>query len=60
VREIAWKALFRLSARYRAFSARGKKTTVICTAIARELAGFMWAVANSRQTLYSRLVRRPL
>ena len=46
VREIAWKAQSRLTARFRAFSARGKKLTVICTAIARELAGFMWAVAQ--------------
>ena len=45
IREIAWKAQTRLTARFRAFSARGKKTTVACTAIARELAGFMWAVA---------------
>jgi transposase len=46
VREIAWKAQSRLTARYRAFVARGKKTTVTCTAIARELAAFMWAVAR--------------
>lgn len=46
VREIAWKAQTRLTARYRALSARGKKTTVVCTAIARELAGFMWSVAR--------------
>jgi len=49
IREIAWKAQSRLSARFRAFAARGKKTTVICTAIARELAGFMWAVAMEVQ-----------
>ena len=36
----------RLTARYRALSGRGKKTTVVCTAIARELAGFMWAVSR--------------
>ena len=30
----------------RALTARGKKTTVTCTAIARELAAFMWAVAR--------------
>ncbi len=36
VREIAWKAQGRLTARYRALTARGKKTTVACTAIARE------------------------
>jgi transposase len=46
VRQIAWKAQVRLSARYRAFAARGKKLTVACTAIARGLAGFMWAVAR--------------
>lgn len=49
VREIAWKAQTRLSARYRALSRRGKKTTVVCTAIARELVGFMWAVAREAQ-----------
>ncbi|RWK79843.1 MAG: IS110 family transposase [Mesorhizobium sp.] len=46
VREIAWKAQSRLTARYRMLSARGKRTTVVCTAIARELVGFMWAVAR--------------
>ena len=46
VREIAWKAQTRLTARYRALSGRGKKTTVVCTAIARELVGFMWSVAR--------------
>jgi transposase len=49
VREIAWKAQTRLSARYRRLAARGKRTTIVCTAIARELAGFMWAVANEAQ-----------
>jgi len=49
VREIAWKAQSRLSARYRALSGRGKKTTVVCTAIARELAGFMWSIAREAQ-----------
>ena len=46
IREIAWKAQTRLSARYRALIGRGKKTTVVCTAIARELVGFMWSVAR--------------
>lgn len=49
IREIAWKAQSRLSARFRAFSARGKKMTVTCTAVARELVGFMWAVAMEVQ-----------
>ncbi len=47
--EIAWKAQSRLTARFRAFAARGKRLTVACTAIARELAGFMWAVAREVQ-----------
>ena len=49
VREIAWKAQTRLTSRYRALIARGKKTTVVCTAIARELVGFMWSVARESQ-----------
>ncbi|MGB9365641.1 MAG: IS110 family transposase, partial [Xanthobacteraceae bacterium] len=44
VQEIAWKAQSRLAARYRALSRRGKRPTVVVTAIARELAGFIWAV----------------
>jgi len=50
VREITWKAQTRLTARYRALTARGKKATVVCTAIARELAGFMWSAAREAQT----------
>lgn len=49
VREIAWKAQTRLTARYRALSARGKKATVVCTAIARELTGFIWAIGREVQ-----------
>jgi transposase len=44
VREIAWKAQNRLYTRYRALARKGKLKTVIVTAIARELAGFIWAV----------------
>lgn len=47
VRDIAWKAQSRLCARYRALVGRGKRTTVATTAIARELAGFMWAIARA-------------
>ena len=46
VREIAWKAQTRLTGRYRALSGRCKKTTVVCTAIAPRLVGFMWSVAR--------------
>jgi len=44
VREIAWKAQHRLTARYRALTRNGKKPTVVVTAIARELSGFIWAI----------------
>ncbi|MGV2130924.1 IS110 family transposase [Agrobacterium vitis] len=51
VREIAWKAQSRLTARYRMLAGKGKRTTVVCTAIARELTGFMWAVAREAQLI---------
>jgi transposase len=54
VREIAWKAQCRLSRRYRALIRRGKLKTVAVTAVARELAGFIWAV--SRETTTARAV----
>jgi transposase len=44
-REIAWKAQVRLCKRFRTLSRRGKKSTVVATAIARELAAFIWAIA---------------
>lgn len=44
VQEIAWKAQSRLAARFRALTRRGKRPTVVVTAIARELSGFIWAV----------------
>jgi transposase len=46
VRDIAWKAQTRLCVRYRAMIARGKKPTVVIAAIARELAGFVWAIGQ--------------
>ena len=46
VREIAWKAQCRLYRRYRALIRKGKLKTVAITAIARELAGFLWAVSR--------------
>jgi transposase len=47
VREIAWKAQCRLNRRYKALLRRGKLKTVAITAVARELAGFVWAVARA-------------
>ena len=45
VRDIAWKAQVRLCTRYRRMLARRKKAPVVITAIARELVGFIWAIA---------------
>jgi hypothetical protein len=45
VRDIAWNAQVRLCARYRRLMAKGKRKAVATTAIARELAVFMWGIA---------------
>jgi len=42
--QIAWKAQVRLCARYQRLIARGKPSQKVITAIARELAAFMWAI----------------
>ena len=44
--DIAWKAQVRLCGRYRRLLARGKKSQVVTTAIARELVGFIWAIGR--------------
>lgn len=44
-RAIAWKAQLRLSERYAKLRARGVTLNKGCVAVARELAGFVWAVA---------------
>ena len=44
-KDIAWKAQQRLCFRYRSLVAKGKKSQVAITAIARELVGFMWDIA---------------
>jgi len=46
VLEIAWKCQVRLCARFRRLMARGKSRNAVVAAIARELAAFMWAIAN--------------
>lgn len=46
VRDIAWKAQVRLCGRFRKLGVAGKKPTVVVTAIARELAGFIWAIGQ--------------
>jgi transposase len=58
VQSIAWEAQKRLCGRYRSLAARGMVKQQVTTAVARELAGFLWAIAceamgkahNSRAT----------
>jgi transposase len=49
IKEIAWKAQHRLHKRYRRLSGRGKPHGKVITAVARELVGFIWAVAVQAQ-----------
>lgn len=44
--DIAWKAQLRLTGRFRRLVARGKAKPKVATAIARELTGFIWAIAR--------------
>lgn len=53
IRDIAWKAQVRLCARYRHLTAAGKPSVIATTAIAREMVGFIWAIAH-RVQLHSR------
>lgn len=46
IQDIAWKAQLRLCYRYRYLTGRGKHTNVAKTAVARELSGFVWAIAR--------------
>jgi transposase len=46
VQDISWKAQLRLCKRYRRLIARGKHANQVVVAIARELVGFMWAIAK--------------
>jgi len=45
VQAIAWAAQKRLCARYQALLQAGKQKQQVTTAVARELAGFLWAIA---------------
>jgi transposase len=46
VKDIAWKCQVRLCSRFRRLVAKGKSRNAVVTAIARELAAFMWAIAH--------------
>jgi len=50
VRDIAWKGQLRMCQRYRRLAAAGKPKVVVTTAIAREMVGFIWAIARTVTT----------
>lgn len=50
IRDTAWKAQVRLCRRYRPLTRGGKSPAVVTTAIARELAGFVWAIAKQTRS----------
>jgi len=49
-KQIAWRAQQRLYKRYTAMMARGKHKHQVITALARELLGFLWAIAVHIET----------
>jgi transposase len=46
IQEISWKAQVRLCKRYRRLAARGKHVNQVVVTIAREMAAFVWAIAQ--------------
>jgi hypothetical protein len=56
----SWKAQVRLCARYRRLAAVGKPKVAVTTAIAREVVGFIWAIARSSQPAHQSLFNRRL
>ena len=46
IQDVAWKAQVRLCKRFRHLTRRGKHPNIAVTAVARELAAFMWAIAR--------------
>lgn len=51
--DIAWKAIVRLHQRYWRLTNRKVRAQKVVVAVARELAGFVWAIAQSCQTQQS-------
>lgn len=49
IRDLAWKAQLRLTRKYRRLIGRGKHKNVAVTAVARELAAFIWDAARTLQ-----------
>jgi transposase len=46
IQDLSWKAQVRLCPRYRRLMARGEHANQVVAAIARELVGFLWAIAK--------------
>lgn len=53
VQRIAWKAQKRLHLKYTRMRSRSKEPQCVVTAVARELAGFIWAVGQEKELLAS-------
>jgi len=51
-RQIAWKAQQRLYKRFTGLTARGKTSGQAMTALAREMLGFIWAIAVNTETRF--------
>lgn len=49
VRTMAWKGQLRLTERYAALQKRSVQANKVCVAVARELAGFVWAIGMQAQ-----------
>ena len=47
IRAIGWQAQLRLTQRFAALLTRGVQPNKACVAVARELAGFVWAIARA-------------
>jgi transposase len=50
VQTMAWKAQLRLTRRFTVLNARGVQKNKVCVAVARELAGFIWAIGKQAQS----------
>ena len=51
LRDLAWKAQLRLTGRFARLRARGVQINKVCVAVARELTGFVWAIASVQAKL---------
>ncbi len=51
IRDVAWKAQLRLTGRFARLRGRGVQINKVCVAVARELTGFVWAIAAAQAQL---------